>query len=130
LLADKGLAAALESQARKSPVPVIVAARAVERYPQEVEAAAYFCVLEALQNVAKYARAGAATVRLARENGELVFEVADDGVGFDPGRTSYGTGLQGIADRLGALGGSVDVRSAPGEGTRVLGRIPVRGGAR
>jgi signal transduction histidine kinase len=130
LLADKGLAAALESQARKSPVPVIVAARAVERYPQEVEAAAYFCVLEALQNVAKYARAGAATVRLARENGELVFEVADDGVGFDPGRTSYGTGLQGIADRLGALDGSVDVRSAPGEGTRVLGRIPVRGGAR
>jgi signal transduction histidine kinase len=125
LLADKGLGAALESQARKSVVPVAVEADGIGRYPQETEAAVYFSCLEALQNVAKYANASAATVRLAQTNGSLTFEVADDGEGFDPDAAERGSGLQGIADRLAALGGTLDVRSAPGEGATLVGSIPV-----
>jgi len=125
LLADKGLPAALEAQARKSALPVEIAPDGVARYPQEVEAAVYFSVLEALQNVAKYAGASRAEVRLSATDGHLRFEVEDDGSGFDPTRTVYGTGLQGIADRLGALEGSLDVRSEPGHGTTVAGEIPV-----
>ena len=97
----------------------------IGRYPSEVEAAVYFCCLEALQNVAKYSGASRAVVRIAERGGELHFEVSDDGVGFDPGATSYGTGLQGMADRLEALGGGMGVRSAPGEGTTVQGWVPV-----
>jgi signal transduction histidine kinase len=126
LLASKGLVAALEAQARKVPVPTAVTADAVERYPQELEAAVYFCVLEALQNVAKYAGASHAEIRLAASGGDLTFEVADDGAGFDPGIKAYGTGLQGMADRLHAHGGSLAVRSAPGAGTTVVGRLPCR----
>ena len=125
LLADQGLAAALEGQARKSPVAIEVEPDRIGRYPQELEAAVYFSCLEALQNVAKYAGATKATVRLSQANGDLTFEVIDDGVGFDPAAASRGSGLQGIADRLAALGGSVDIRSAPGEGTTVAGRVPV-----
>jgi signal transduction histidine kinase len=125
LLADKGLAAALESQARKAPVPVVVEPNGVGRYPQEAEAAAYFCVLEALQNVSKYAQASRATVHLSQENGDLIFRVTDDGKGFDPATTRQGSGLQNMADRLEALGGRVNVDSAPGHGTTVSGRIPV-----
>jgi signal transduction histidine kinase len=124
LLADKGLAVALESQARKSPLPVEVSSDGIGRYPQEVEAAVYFCTLEGLQNVAKYADAKSATVRLAQSDGHLRFEVGDDGRGFDPASTGYGTGLQGIADRLAALGGTLEVTSAPGEGTLVSGSLP------
>ncbi|MGE5226547.1 MAG: histidine kinase [Planctomycetaceae bacterium] len=125
LLADKGLAAALEAQTRKAVVPVEVTVDGIARYRQEVEAAVYFSVLEGLQNVAKYARATRATVRLAQSNGTLLFEVADNGDGFDAGATTYGTGLQGIADRLAALGGTLDVRSRPGEGTTIAGAVPV-----
>jgi signal transduction histidine kinase len=124
LLADRGLAAALESQARKSAVPVTVDAEAIGRYPQETEAAVYFSCLEALQNVAKYAEASAATVRLSQTDGVLSFEVSDDGRGFDHGAAERGSGLQGIADRLAALGGELEVRSAPGEGTTVWGTVP------
>jgi len=124
LLADKGLAAALEAQARKSPVPVTVEPDGIGRYPQDAEAAVYFSCLEALQNVAKYANATSATVRLAAGDGELRFEVLDNGRGFDPDATGLGTGLQGMADRLAALGGEVGIRSAPGVGTTVPGRIP------
>jgi signal transduction histidine kinase len=74
--------------------------------------------------VAKYAEATSATVRLAAGDGELRFEVVDDGRGFDPAATGYGTGLQGIADRLAALGGEIGVRSAAGRGTTVTGRVP------
>src|SRR5205085_9844759 len=84
LLADKGLAAALEAQARRATLPVAVEADGVGRYPREVEAAVYFCVLEALQNVQKYAGASRALVRLSNPDGKLVFEVTDDGEGFDP----------------------------------------------
>ena len=87
LLADKGLVAALESQARKSAVPVTVEATGVGRYPQDAEAAVYFSCLEALQNVAKYASASRATVSLSDGDGRLRFEVTDDGVGFRAGRS-------------------------------------------
>ncbi|MGZ8605033.1 MAG: sensor histidine kinase, partial [Actinomycetota bacterium] len=73
--------------------------------------------------VAKYADADSARVRLAQVNGDLTFEVADDGRGFDPEASGYGTGLQGIADRLGALDGTLAVRSRPGDGTVVSGRV-------
>jgi signal transduction histidine kinase len=126
LLADQGLGAALESQARKSPVPISVETDGVERYPQDVEAAVYFCALEALNNLSKYAGASQATVSLSQTDGTLTFAVSDDGVGFSVGeRGSNGTGLQGMADRLDAIGGALEIRSAPGEGTTVLGRVPV-----
>jgi signal transduction histidine kinase len=124
LLADQGLRAAVEAQVRRSPVPVRVDAGGVDRYPPEVEAAVYFSVLEALQNVAKYAQASVATVTLSDGTGTLEFVVADDGTGFEASRTTYGTGLQGMADRLAAVGGTLEVRAAPGEGTRVVGRVP------
>jgi signal transduction histidine kinase len=126
LLADQGLIAALEAQARKAPLPVTVMADGVDRYSQDVEAAVYFCVLEALQNVAKYAGATMAAVTLSASEGHFAFTVTDDGAGFDPSTTSYGTGLQGMADRLAALGGQIEVRSRPGAGTTAIGQIPVR----
>ena len=124
LLADLGLAAALQAQARKAAIPVTVEAAGVGRYPQDAEAAVYFCVLEALQNVAKYAHASAATVTLGQDGPLLTFTVADDGQGFDPASTSAGSGLQGITDRLAALGGTIDIASAPGHGTQITGGIP------
>jgi signal transduction histidine kinase len=126
LLASRGLTAALSAQAQKAPVPASVTASGVGRYPQEVEAAVYFCVLEALQNMAKYAGASRAEVKLAASRHDLRFEVTDDGAGFDPGTKAYGTGLQGMTDRLHAHGGSLEVRSAPGAGTTVTGRLPCR----
>jgi signal transduction histidine kinase len=125
LLADRGLPAALEAQARKSPVPVRVSPDGVERYPQEVEASVYFCVLEALQNVAKYANASEVVVELRHRDDRLTFEVRDDGVGFDPATAPRGTGLQGMADRIEAVGGALDVRSARGRGTTVAASIPL-----
>jgi len=125
LLIDEGLRAALDAQARRSPVPTTVRADGLGRYAPEVEAAVYFSCLEALQNVVKYAEASSATVILAQSNGHLTFEVVDDGRGFDPAAERTGTGLQGIADRLGALHGEVTIRSEPGAGTRVRGRIEV-----
>jgi signal transduction histidine kinase len=124
LLADKGLPAALEAQARKSPVPVTVQPDGVGRYGQDVESAVYFCCLEALNNVAKYADASSVEIRLRQKDGELRFEVADNGVGFEPGATTRGTGLQGIADRLDALGGRFEIRTAPGKGTTLVGLVP------
>jgi signal transduction histidine kinase len=125
LLADKGLATALQAQARKSPIPVEVVPDGVGRYPQEVEAAVYFSVLEALQNIAKYAEASRADVRLESAGSMLTFEVSDDGRGFDPASTGYGTGLQGIADRLAALDGTLRVASSTGGGTTVTGVVPL-----
>jgi signal transduction histidine kinase len=125
LLADKGLASALEAQARKSGLPVTVDAGGVDRFPQEVEAAVYFACLEALQNVAKYAGAQHVSVTLRPEAGAVEFAVTDDGSGFDPATTSYGSGLRGMADRLGALEGALEVRSTPGRGTTVRGRVPI-----
>src|SRR5207247_2293365 len=121
---DEGLGAALDSQARKAAVPTTVEVDSVGRYPQEVEAAVYFCCLEALQNVAKYASASRATIRLLADHKSLRFEIEDDGAGFETARIGYGTGLQGMADRLDAIGGTLEVRSRPGEGTTITGLIP------
>ena len=124
LLADQGLAAALEAQARKAAVPTTLDADAVGRYPRDVESAVYFCTLEALNNVAKYAEATSATVRLAQRNGHLSFTVTDDGRGFNTNATAHGTGMQGMADRLEAIGGTLAVTSEPGAGTTVTGTVP------
>ncbi len=124
LLADQGLRAALLAQSRKAAVPTTLEADGVGRYPRDSEATVYFCCLEALQNVAKYADASRAVIRLFAEEGHLRFEVADDGTGFDPTTTGYGTGLQGMADRLEAVGGTLELRSAPADGTIVAGRLP------
>ncbi|MBA3737407.1 MAG: hypothetical protein H0W97_02455 [Actinobacteria bacterium] len=107
-------------------MPITFDVDGVGRYPRDVEAAVYFCALEALQNVTKYAEAAAITLRLRADDGHLTFEVTDDGRGFDRTADAYGTGLQGMADRLDAIGGRLDVRSAPGEGTTVTGRIRTR----
>jgi signal transduction histidine kinase len=125
LLADQGLVAALEAQARKAAVPTVVEADGVIRYPPEVEATVYFCTLEALNNVAKYANASRARVHLVQTDGHLAFTVLDDGVGFDTAAMSYGTGLRGMADRLDAIGGQLSVTSAPGIGTTLQGRLPI-----
>jgi signal transduction histidine kinase len=125
LLADKGLEAALTSQARKATVPVTVDGDGVGRYSQDVEAAVYFSVLEALQNVQKYAHATKATVRMREEDGRLRFDVADDGKGFDIATTSKGSGLTNMADRIDALDGEVHITSAPGCGTQLRGSLPV-----
>src|SRR6516162_1283342 len=126
LLAEQGLLEALQAQARRVPLPVSVEADGIGRYQRDTEATAYFCILEALQNVAKYARATQATVALACPDGQLEFSVTDDGVGFDTaaalsgtgpdGTGPRGTGLQGMADRLAAAGGSFHLRSGPGLG--------------
>jgi signal transduction histidine kinase len=125
LLADRGLPEALEAQARKIPFPVTFEFDGVERYPPEVEAALYFCVLEALQNAAKYADASNATVRLREWEGDLDLSIVDDGRGFDLQSTPLGMGLQNMTDRLAALGGRLEIKTAAGRGTNVLGRIPI-----
>ena len=125
LLADQGLIPALQAQARKAPVPVDIEADGIGRYPQDAEAAVYFCTLEALQNIAKYAGACRATVRLSCADGGFQFSITDDGAGFDTASTRSGSGLQGMADRLAALGGVLDVRSQPGHGTTLSGKLPV-----
>ncbi|HEX6781740.1 MAG TPA: sensor histidine kinase [Solirubrobacterales bacterium] len=122
VLSDRGLAAALGGLAERSPVPVEIAAAPDERLPTPVESAAYFVVAESLTNVARYAGAELATVRVERRDGTLEVEVSDDGAGgADP---DAGSGLRGLADRVAALDGSFAVRSEPGEGTTVEARIP------
>ncbi|HSS40947.1 MAG TPA: sensor histidine kinase [Solirubrobacterales bacterium] len=122
VLSDRGLGAALDGLAERSPVPVEIAAAPAERLPTPVESAAYFVVAESLTNVARYADAELATVRVERRNGSLEVEISDDGSGgADP---DAGSGLRGLADRVAALDGSFTVRSEAGEGTTVEARIP------
>ena len=125
LLADRGLGPALQAQADKAPLPVLTETDGIGRYPREAEAAVYFCTLEALQNVAKYARASQATIALSCPDSHLEFSVTDDGAGFDTAEATCGTGLQGMADRLAAAGGTLRINSAPGLGTTISGRLPV-----
>jgi signal transduction histidine kinase len=125
LLAAEGLAAALGSQAQKAPIDTTVDAEGVGRYPPDVEATVYFCCLEALQNIGKYASASQATIRLQDAGDGLVFTVSDDGRGFDVASTAKGAGLQNMADRLDAVGGGLRIESQPGGGTAVTGSIPV-----
>ncbi len=125
-LEEGGLYVALEEQAKISPVPTLIHAEGLTRYPLDSEATVYFCCLEALQNVVKYAGATQARVTLRDEHGQLSFKVEDDGRGFDAQSTAYGSGMRNMADRVAAWGGAIDVISAPGMGTTITGRIRVR----
>jgi signal transduction histidine kinase len=122
VLTERGLDLALDALAARAPLPVTISAPLEERLPPAVEAAAYFVVMEALTNVAKYSSATAAEVTVQRVNGHVVIDVADDGVGgADP---AAGSGLTGLADRVAALGGRLDVQSPPGGGTVVRAEMP------
>jgi signal transduction histidine kinase len=124
LLADQGLKEALRAVSLRAPLPTKVECSGVTRYPAEVESAVYFTCLEALQNAAKHAR-GATAVRISiRSNGELRFEVRDDGEGFDTSNGHPGQGLSNMRDRLAAVKGTLTVRSIPGHGTVVSGTVP------
>ena len=123
VLTDHGLRAAIEAIADRAPVPVAVEVPLHERLPESVEAAAYFVVCEALTNVAKYAQASEARVRVERSDGQAQVEVVDDGVGGADARG--GSGLRGLADRVEALGGRLVVTSPLGQGTAVRARLPV-----
>jgi signal transduction histidine kinase len=125
LLVDSGLAEALRAAANRSPLDVAVTAQDIGRYPAEVEAAVYFCCLEALQNAGKYAAGASVAVRAWADAGGLLFTVADDGPGFDPAAARGGQGFVNMADRLGAIGGSVRWDSEPGHGTVVRGSVPL-----
>jgi PAS domain S-box-containing protein len=122
ILTDRGLAAALESLAGRAPVPVTITAALSEELPGAIEAAAYYVVAEALTNVAKYACASGAQIDVAIADGRVVIEVSDDGVGG--ANVGEGSGLRGLADRVEALGGRLDVRSPRGEGTLLRAEIP------
>jgi signal transduction histidine kinase len=127
LLVSGGLAEALPAAATRSPLPATVEIGAIGRYHQDIEAAFYFCCLEAMQNAAKHAGEGATLeVRVWEEAGELAFEVVDDGAGFDVARTGVdGHGFVNMGDRLGAIQGQLTVWAAPGQGTRVGGKVPL-----
>ena len=129
LLVDSGLAEALRAAANRSPLDVVVTAQDIGRYPADVEAAVYFCCLEALQNAAKYAAGASVTVRVWEDAGGLLFTVTDDGPGFDPAAAPRGQGFVNMADRLGAIGGSVRWDSEPGRGTAVRGSVPLESAA-
>jgi signal transduction histidine kinase len=127
VLESDGLPAALAAAGERSPLPVSVNSDGVGRLPSEIEAAVYFCCLEAMQNAAKHAGDEAVlNVTLGRVNGRLTFSVADDGVGYDSGTLGFSHGLQNMQDRIGALGGTVTIQTAPGAGTTVSGSIPAR----
>jgi signal transduction histidine kinase len=127
LLRDRGLEAALKAAANRSRLPVeLIVEEEVHRHPAETEAAIYFCVLEAMQNAGKHAGDDARlTITISESDGQLRFEVADDGPGFDAGAAAMGHGFVNMRDRLGALGGTLQLDTAPGEGSRIRGQVPV-----
>jgi signal transduction histidine kinase len=124
-LADRGLVEGLRAAALRHPLPTTVLAAGVHRYPAEVETAAYFCCLEALQNVAKHAVGATAAVIDLSDNGSLHVEVRDDGAGFEPADVAGGVGFVSMRDRLAAVGGELAVSSSPGRGTRITASIPL-----
>jgi signal transduction histidine kinase len=130
LLEEQGIAAALAAQYLRSSLPVRMEADGIGRYPIELEAAVYFCTLEALQNAAKYARATSITIAFRERDDALEFSVADDGVGFNTETNGSGTGIQGMRDRMAVFGGDAEIESSPGRGTIVRGRVPVAGRVR
>ncbi len=127
LLMDRGLQEALSAAAARAALPTAVVADGIGRYSPAIEAAVYFCCLEALQNAAKHAGEGAeAKITVHEEEGALLFVVSDDGAGFDLASGAQGGhGFVNMSDRVGAIGGSIVVESAPGEGTRINGRLPL-----
>jgi PAS domain S-box-containing protein len=123
VLTDRGLVPALEGVAARSPVPVELIALPAARLPEPIEAAAYYVVCEALANVAKYSNASGATVAVAQDNGRVLVEISDDGIGgADADR---GSGLRGLADRVEALDGRLELESEPAGGTRLRAEIPL-----
>jgi signal transduction histidine kinase len=131
VLADRGLVPALRAQLTKSTYVVrleVNAALARARFDPPVEAAIYFCCLEALQNAAKHAPHAPVSVRISADDAWLMFEVVDQGPGFDTSLARPGTGLEGMADRLAAVGGALTIESSVGRGATVGGRVPVRNG--
>ena len=128
LLTDHGLAAALGAVADTSPVPVEITSGGLPRQSARLEAAAYFCCLEALQNATKHSGATAIRVDLRRADGELVITVVDDGTGFDIRHDSTGTGLTNMRDRVESMDGTLAVDSTA-QGTRVRATLPISGGA-
>ena len=125
LLSSAGLGEAMTAACRRAPLPTSVESDVVGRYAPEVEAAVYFCCLEALQNAAKHAGSGAsARVRIWEEAGGLLFEISDDGTGFDNSQHGQGAGLTNMRDRLGAVGATLRVESSAGHGTRINGAVP------
>jgi signal transduction histidine kinase len=123
-----GLSPALASAADQLPLPIMVHADGLRRVAPEIETAVYFCCLEALQNVAKHATSQTPVdVRLTATAGELRFNVADRGPGFDPRLVRHGHGLTGMRDRLGAIGGEIEIVSRPGHGATITGRVPLKG---
>ena len=125
LLADSGLGEALRAAANRSPLAVTVTTDGIGRYTPDIEAAIYFCCLEALQNAGKHAPQARVQVRIWEESGGLLFSVSDDGPGFDVAAARKGHGFVNMADRLGAIGGTVRWESQPGHGAQVLGTIPL-----
>jgi signal transduction histidine kinase len=125
LLRDRGLGEALRTASLRATLPCTVDVELTHRYPEEVETAAYFCCLEAMQNAGKYAGEGATvTVRVYSDDEFLHFELSDDGAGFDTDKTPLGHGFMNMRDRLGALNGRLTVESSPGVGTTVRASIP------
>jgi PAS domain S-box-containing protein len=122
-LVERGLGAAVQALADRLPLPVAVVETPEGRLPAPVEASAYFFVSEALTNVVKHAQADGASVRIAADDGHLVIEVGDDGVGG--AGEAGGTGLRGLADRIGALDGTIEVDSPRGAGTRLRATVPL-----
>jgi signal transduction histidine kinase len=125
LLADSGLSEALAAAGRRSPLAVTVSAGGIGRYGLEIESAVYFCCLEALQNAGKHAAGATVTIRIWEESGGLLFSVSDNGPGFEVAKAKNGHGYMNMADRLGAIGGTVRWESAIGAGTRILGSVPL-----
>jgi signal transduction histidine kinase len=126
-----GLDKALQAFALKSPIPVAVEDTGIGRCPRTIEAAIYFCALEAVQNVIKHAGDGArVTITLARDQHHVRFAVADDGIGITHPSSRNGEGLTGMRDRIGAVGGELDISSSPGAGTTVRGTVPLDGNGR
>ncbi len=129
VLSNYGLVEALRSAARRMPSPAGVQARAIARYPPEVEAAVYFSCMEALQNVAKHAGPRAsASIRLSQGERTLRFEIRDAGAGFDVDAVDPGSGIQNMRDRIEAVGGRLTLASVAGEGTVVAGEVPMESG--
>jgi signal transduction histidine kinase len=129
LLADEGMVPALRAALAISPIPVRVEAHNVPRLPTAIEAALYFCCMEAVQNAAKHSGASLLTVTVGTVDGSVRLTVADDGQGFDVSSAEPGAGLTNMRDRIDAAGGRLDLTSTPGVGTRVdvhvpLGRVP------
>lgn len=127
-LTELGVGAAIESAVANAPLPIEVHDELPGRLPAQIEAAVYFCCLEALQNVAKHAGASRAAVSLRLTDGRLEFEIGDDGKGFRPASTSIGSGMSNMRDRVDAVDGTLRVRSIPEGGTRVVGSVPLPGG--